>query len=205
MYLTKTLNAVRTFEASIQAAKEEFVKAQREITETYKDHAATAKLAEARNLRTEIEMRETTAALEAVKADFAAAREAVAETVTRPAPEGFDLTLQALQTKGERIGKTEMAAYLQKFKGNYLAFSTLLEVLHANNLASDIHFLSADRLNNEMETLENRILYWIKNRHGVTGDAEYYARILTHEKHSPAIPLGEKIEAFVNGDYILMD
>ena len=198
----KTYQAVKEFESGIQAAQEAFKVAQKEILDTYKDPVSTRKLAEARELLTQTEQRETLLALAAVEGDFASVTEKIMEVVTKAAPADFPATLAALQAKGDKVSAYEANAFFKKYGDNYIAISTLLEVLHSNGKADSVHITTAEMIDEKVKALEEKIVRWIRNRHGVSGDASYNAKILTHETHSPILMLGAEVQNFLDGNFI---
>ena len=197
----KSYQAVKEFEAVSQAAKAAFLKAQKEIFETYSSAVADQKLAEARELLTKTEWEASQKALEIVQPEFAAVHEMIAETVTRGIPEAFAETLAAVKSKGERISEYEAAAFLKKYRTNYMGFSSILEVLHSYGKAGNIHIRTPEMLNNDVEVLEKRLVSWIRDRNGV-GDSNYFARLIIHEK-SPLVLLADRVQGFLDGDFIL--
>lgn len=198
----KTYQAVKEFDASIKAAQEAFREAKKEILDTYKDPVSTRKLAEAREILTQTEQRETLRALDAVEGDFASVNEMIMEVVTKAAPADFPATLAAIQSRGEKIGAYEANAFFQKYGGNYLAISTLLEVLHSNGKFDSIHITTAEMLDENVKALEAKIVQFIRNRHGVSGDASYNAKLLTHETQSPILLLAAEVQNFLDGNFI---
>ena len=198
----KTYQAVKDFESGIKAAQEAFRVAQKEILDTYKDPVSTKKLAEARELLTQTEQCETLIALDAVEGDFASVNEKIMEVVTKAAPADFPATLAAIQARGEKVGAYEANAFFQKYGDNYLAISTLLEVLHSNGKFDSVHITTAEMLDEKVKALEEKIVKFIRNRHGVSGDASYTAKMLTHETHSPILTLGAEVQNFLDGNFI---
>lgn len=198
----KTYQAVKEFESSIKAAQEAFRDARKEIMETYKDPVSTKKLGEAREILTQTEQRETLRALDAVEGDFASVNEKIMEIVTRATPVDFPATLAAIQAKGDKVSSYEANAFLQKYGDNYLAISTLLEVLHSNNKADSVHITTAEMMDAKLKALEEKIVKWIRNRHGVSGDNEYTAKMLVHETHSPILLLAAEVQSFLDGNFI---
>lgn len=198
----KTYQAVKDFESSIKAAQEAFRVAQKEILDTYKDPVSTRKLAEARELLTQTEQRETLIALDAVEGDFASVNEKIMEVVTKAAPADFPATLAAIQARGEKIGAYEANAFFQKYGDNYLAISTLLEVLHSNGKFDSVHITTAEMLDEKVKALEAKVVHFIRNRHGVSGDASYNAKLLTHETHSPILLMAAEVQNFLDGNFI---
>ena len=202
--LNKTMQTVKEFDSIIRAAKEEFEAAKEQIFATYKDPAATERMAEARKILTEIEIRETEKARVAVREDFAAARDKVLSFVSESVPATFSETLEAIRAKGEKITDYEAKSYLAKYSENYTAFSALLNVLNGLGKAGGVYILTPDHVDEDVAAMEKRILHWIQNRASGGFDSEYYSRLFTKENGgNPIQLLADRIEAFISGKFIL--
>lgn len=198
----KTYQAVKEFDASIKAAQEAFRVARKEIMETYKDPVSTKKLAEAREILTQTEQRETLRALDAVEGDFASVNEKIMEVVTKAAPADFPATLAAIQAKGDKVGVYEANAFFRKYGDSYIAISTLIEVLHSNGKFDSVHITTAEMLDAKVKAMEEKIVKFIRNRHGVSGDNDYNARLMIHESSSPILMLAAEVQDFLDGNFI---
>lgn len=201
--LEKTIQAVKDLDNTINAAKNEFQNAQKTILETYKEPAATEKLTEARDVRTEIEVRETQAAKAIVVEDFAKVREMVGETVTQAVPADFVATLEALKAKGDKITEYEAASFLKKYSGNYTAYSAILNLLHQSGKGGDMHLVTPDMMDERITFWENKILTWMQGRAGIAGESDYMSRLLTTSKGNPIQALADEVEAFCNGSFVM--
>ena len=153
-YLVKTIQAVKDYDSAIVAGRREFDVAKEQILATYSNTLAAEKLGEAREALTAFEMKETALAREAVAADFAEAKKAILEFVSKSVPDDFPATLAALQVRGERITDLEAESFLNKYEGNYTAYSAVLHVLNCNGKAAKAHILTPDNLKDEIEAIE---------------------------------------------------
>ena len=196
----KTYQAAKELDSSIKAAREAFRVAQKEIFATYKEPVASKKLAEAREILHQVEQRETLKALEVVKSDFASADEKIMEVVSKAAPADFPATLAAIQAKGDMTAY-EANAFFKKFGDNYLAISTLLEVLHANKKYDSVHITTADMIDEKVKKLEATVLNWVHGRAGAPDDS-YNSRMMTHEAHSPILMTGAEVQNFLDCNFI---
>ena len=201
--LTKTMQTVKNYDSAISAARQEFESAKQQIFATYSNTVAAEKLSEAREALTAFEIKETSAARDAVKADFAEVRSAIFEFVSKSVPDDFPATLSAIQAKGAKITDFEAASFLKKYEGNYTAFSAVLNVLNSNGKAGNVYILTPDNMNDDIAAIEGRVLNWIQNRTSGGFDSEYYSRLFTKETGSPIQMLAEKIEAFLAGGFII--
>ncbi len=196
----KTYQAARELDTSIKAAREAFKVAQKEILDTYKDPISTKKLAEAREILHQTEQRETLRALEAVKSDFASVDEKIMEVVSKAAPADFPATLAAIQARGD-MTTFEANAFFKKYGDNYLAISTLLEVLHANKKYDSVHITTADMIDEKVKKLEATVLNWVHGRAGAPNDS-YNSRLMTHESSSPILLTAAEVQNFLDGNFI---
>lgn len=196
----KSYQAAKEFESSIKAAREAFRVAQKEILDTYKEPISGKKLAEAREVLFNIEQRETIRALDAVEGDFASVNEKIMEIVTKAAPADFPATLAAIQARGDMTAY-EANAFFKKYGDNYMAISTLLEVLHANKKYDSVHITTADMIVETMKKLEASVVKWIRGRNAAPDD-NYTSRLMTHEAHSPLLLTGAEVQNFLDGNFI---
>ena len=201
--LTKTMQAVKDFDASIVAARNEFEETKNQLFATYSNTIAAEKLGAAREALTAFELKETVKIRDAVKADFAEARSAIFEFVSKSVPEDFPATLSAIQVKGAKITDFEAASFLKKYEGNYTAYSAVLNVLNSNGKSGNVYILTPDNMNDDIAAVEGRVLNWIQNRTSGGFDSEYYSRLFTKETGNPIQMLAEKIEAFLSGGFII--
>ena len=203
--LTKTMQAVKDFDASIVAARNEFEATKNQIFATYSNTIAAEKLGAAREALTAFELKETVKTRDAVKADFVEARNAVFEFVTKPVPDSFTATLAALQVKGDKISPFEAASFLDKYKDNYMAYSATLKALNDFGHVADVFVKTPDGLNDDITHIEKRVLDWVNTRTstGNTFGADYWTRLLTKDSGSPIEVLAKKIEDYLAGGFIL--
>ena len=203
--LTKSMQAVKDFDASIVAARNEFEQTKKELFAVYSNIVAAEKLGAARDALTAFELNATKNARDIITADFAEARNMVLEFVTQPVPDSFTATLAAIQVKGDKITPFEAASFLEKYKDNYMAYSAVLKALNDFGHVTDVFTKAPDSLNDEIANMEKRILDWVNTRtsSGYGFGSEYWTRLLTKDGSSPIQVLDEKIEAYISGNFVL--
>ena len=149
-----------------------------------------------------MQSRETVAAREAVEADFVDVRGKVNEVVTAAAPADFAATLAAIQAKGKNVTDYEANAYIEKYKGNYLAFSTILDVLHQAGKVNNVFAYKPDAIEFQISEIERVVMNWIQG-HASNKDDGYITALLTNDKHSLIVKLAAEVQAFLDGGYVL--
>lgn len=202
MIFEKTMQTMKDFDSVIQAANETFRTAKKTALETYKEPMATQKLREARDVLTEVKTRETQNARAAVMADFAAVRGKVNEVVTAAVPADFPATLAAIQAKGKNVSDYEAEAFSEKYKGNYMAFTTILDVLHNAGKASSRIAYKPDAIEYQIEEIERTVLHWVQT-HADSNTDGYMTALLTSDEHSLVMKLAAEVQAFLDGGYTL--
>lgn len=198
----KTMQTVKDFDDIIRASNEAYRTARKAALETYREPMATEKIREEQEALTKVQIRETKAARDAVRADFADVRSMVNDMVTAAAPVDFLATLASVQAKGDRVTDYEANAYIEKYKDNYLAFSTILDVLHREGKAMDVIVYRPDAIEAQISEVENMVMNWIQNHAGSRDDG-YITAILTNDKHSLIVKLAAEVQAFLDGGYVL--
>lgn len=199
MIFEKTMQTVKDFESAMNAAKESFDVAKKEIFATYKESMAAEKLKEIREILYETEVKEKAKARESIAADFMETRNKVNSAVTVSTPEDFVSTLEAIRTIGKSISDYEANAFVEKYKGNYTAFRAVLDALHNVGKATDIIAYNAESIEKELLDAEGVIMNWISTFKGT----DYYTALLTSDQHSPIKKVATRIQAFIDGGYIL--
>lgn len=197
----KTYNAINDMNSAIEAAQETFRTAKKEIFATFKSPTAENKLSEVKVVYESAVADQRKKARETVAADVAEARRKVNEIVSAAAPADFPATLAAIQAKGRRVSDYESRAFLDKYKGNYLAFSTLADVLHDVNKAVDVLPVKPDEVKGEIDRVERDAMNVIQN---ATSDG-YMMALFTSEQHSPILKSGEAVQAFLDGNFTASD
>lgn len=203
--LTKSMQAVKDFDASVVAARNEFEQTKKELFATYSNTVAAEKLGAAREALTAFEMNATKNARDIITADFAEARNAVFAFVTQPVPDSFTATLAAIQVKGDKITPFEATSFLEKYKDNYMAYSAVLKALNDFGHVTDVFVKVPDSLNEDITNIEKRVLDWVNTRTsaGYGFGSEYWTRLLTKDGSSPIQALGEKIADYISGNFVL--
>ena len=201
--LEKTIQAVKDFDTSIVAARNEFEQNKKVLFKTYSNAIAAEKIGAASAALTTFEANATKSARDIITADFAEVRNAVFEFVSKSVPEDFPATLSAIQAKGEKITDFESASFLKKYEDNYMAYSAVLNVLNRNGKVENVYVGTPDKMNDALADLEKRVLNWIQNRTCDDFNGEYYSRLFTCETGNPIRGLADKVEAYLGGGFIL--
>lgn len=201
MIFEKTMQTVKDFESAMTAAQESFNAAKKEILATYKDPISTDKVKAIRDILSDTEIKEKQNARDNIKADFADVRSKVNAVVTASAPADFAATLEALKTMGKSVSDYEANAFIEKYKDNYTAFRAILDVLHSVGKANDIVPYNAEAIDREISEAEKFILDWVATFKG----ADYYSALLTSDQHSPVKGMAVRVQAFLDGGYVLGD
>ena len=199
MIFEKTYTAASEFDAAMTAARETFQSAKKEINATFKSPTAETKIAEVKAVYESTVADQRQKALEAVAADMADTRRKVNDFVSVAPPADFAATLAALQAKGERISDYESRAFLDKYKGNYLAFSTLADVLHSVRKAVDVLPIKPDEFQEEIANLEHMVLNWIRTYTG----GDYMTALLTDRNYTPILKSGAAVQSFIDGNLVI--
>ena len=195
----KTYNAINDMNSAIEAAQETFRTAKKEIFATFKSPTAENKLSEVKAVYESAVADQRKKARETVAADVAEARRKVNEIVSAAAPADFPATLAALQAKGRRVSDYESRAFLDKYKGNYLAFSALADMLHDVNKAVDVLLVKPDEVKEEIDRVERDAMNVIQN----ATSGGYMMALFTSEQHSPILKSGEAVQSFVDGNFVV--
>lgn len=199
MIFEKTYTAANEFDAAMTAAQETFQSAKKEINATFKSPTAETKIAEVKAVYESTVADQRRKVREAVAADMADTRRKVNEFVSVAPPADFAATLAALQAKGEHISDYESRAFLDKYRGNYLAFTTLADVLHGAHKAVDVLPVTPDEIEEEISQLERMVLNWTQNYTG----GEYMTALLTDINHTPILKSGAAVQSFIDGDFVI--
>ena len=199
MIFNKTMQAVKDFDSIMNAAKEIYRNTKTEILATYTEAVSTEKLREAQEILVNAETEAKQTARKAVQEDFEAIRSQVNEYVTAAVPSDFTASMAAVEALGNDVTDAEAEAFINKYKGNYAAFRSLLKVLHGAGKATGIMAITVDVIRGQMEESERIILNWIQTYKG----GDYMSALLTNDEHTPIKALDENVQAFLNGEYVL--
>lgn len=197
MIFEKTYSAVNELDSVLKAARETFNSEKKKILATYKSPTAEEKISEEKALYEKKFMDQRQKAREAVQADISDTRCKINEVVSSAAPADFAATLAAIQAKGTRISDYESRAFIDKYKENYLAFSTLVDVLHSVGKANDILLVKPDAVEAEVSQIESWVLNWVQSYKG----NDYMTALLTDEKQTPILKSGAAIQSFIDGGF----
>lgn len=200
-YFEKTFNAAVEFNDAMTEAGKVYRSERKTILETYKSPLAENKLLEIQEIYRAAQAEQRKKVKEIVSADFADTRRAVNGYISAPVPADFPDTLTAIQAKGKHISEHESRVFLDKYKGNYLAFSTLVDVLHGFGNASDILPIKPKNIEDEIRELENFVMNWIREHE--SNGLSYMNALLTSQEHSPILKTGAQVKAFLDGDFLI--
>jgi len=197
MIFEKTFSAVSELDLSIRTAQGVLRSEKEKINATYKGQAMEKKLSEAKAMHEKEMIAQRQKAYDTVIADIADARRSVSETISAAVPADFPATLAALKAKGGYISDYEGRIFLEKFKGNYLAFSALVDVLHGEKKALDVFLVKPDTIEEKITLLENLVLDWIQaNEYD-----SWTAAFLTDEAYTPILKDGALVQSFIDGKF----
>lgn len=192
----KTLDAVKTLDAEIIAATKEFETEKAKVMETYKDPSTylqpirdkyTKRVADGKKVFNET-----------MHANFAEVRKKINEYVTTPVPADFAGTMEVVIVTGKAITDYEVKAFTEKYKENYLAFRTLVELMHQQGKATDILIRYPDSIVKEMENIERMLQRWSQDY-----KSNDYMTGLWKNDTNPLTELETYTEEFLQGNFIL--
>ncbi len=165
-YFEKTLQAVKTFHKVVSEAHDAFAEKQHHALKKYKDPAAL--IQEARNELEEIRKEQEEIFCSIMQTEFDEVRTLFRDVVTATPPADLQILLEAIKSKGSAITDTEIAFHMQKYKDNFLAFSSVYYVLQAFSEKKLPGLLvNVDELAEELNLRESELLSWCKNWNGL--------------------------------------
>jgi hypothetical protein len=129
------------------------------------------------------------------KEAFEQAKKTVKEHITKPVPEGFTNTLEAIRAMGSTLSKEEAKAYLEQYKGNYAAYKGLVNVVQ-EQIGETFHVKSYEEVMENIDRMEGRIANQVLS----SRPSEYMVAIFSSEKSSPLLDLGEMVAEFLGTD-----
>lgn len=193
----KSLKALATLENVLVTARNNFEEEREKAVKTLRE--PTQKIGELREIYTATEAQAKKTFSELVKEDFASVREKIQTVVTTAPPSEFGGTLEAIRAAGKSITNVEASMYMEKYKGNYMAFRTLHEVLTQAGKKLEFHLIYPDGLLEEMSQGEQMVLNTGRDWNGTSS----YMMALLQSNKNPILSLSEKVEAFLDGRYSL--
>lgn len=192
----KTLQGIKDLDSVLSTAKDTFQAERKRLMDTYKDAVFAQKVKEIKRVYDETQAQQKALCLNIVQEEFSAVREKVSMVVTAAPPADFPATLEAIRASGKAISEYEAAALLEKYKGNYLAYRTLAEVLHQFGRAKGVLLNSPDSLMEELEDIENMVKNWIMGYSA----SSYMTALLTNHTN-PVTALAGTVQEFLDGQY----
>ncbi len=190
----KSLKGVAVLDSVMTTANATFKEEQKKAMETYRD--PLPHIGKLRAVLIETEETQKNIFRETVKKEFAEARNKVNAVVTAGAPSDFPATLEAIKASGKDISEYEASAFLEKYKGNYLAFRTLAEVLHRMDRAKNVRVIYPDAIMYQINDCEAQLLNWCLTYKGssiLTG--------LLLSDSNPVTALEALVQDFIDGRY----
>ena len=128
MDFNKTIQALVNYDSIFRTAVEAWKNTREEITSMPESAERTERLMTARDAFNAQIVKARANALEAVKADFEAARAAVSEVVTKPIPADFAANVEVVKNMGSLLNMTELNIYMDKYADSYIATKTLARI-----------------------------------------------------------------------------
>ena len=194
----RSLKALTTLENVLVSARNSFEEEKSKAIKLLRE--PTQKIGELREIFTATEAQAKQTFSETVKEDFASVRENIRSVVTAAPPADFGVTLEAIKAAGKSISSAEASMYLEKYKGNYIAFRSLHEAITQAGVKLDSYVLYPDGILEEMSQGEQMILN--TGREYRPGSSSYMMALLQSDKN-PILALSEKVEKFLDGRYSL--
>lgn len=194
--LENVLQNMRSFEATYIEAGDLWKRTRKEIHETYKDPIATSKLNEAKALyeSTLQEAREKGVSL--AQEEFEKVKNDVMGVITQAVPNDFISTLEALKSSGGNISEIEANAYISKYKGNYTALKSLLNVLKENGIMKQFNIISVDEVIGNI----NDVMAQVNKFYYGYAPNTYETAIMTHEEGTMT-QLNSYLSSFLEGGF----
>lgn len=200
-YFEKSLQAVKTFHKVVSEAHDAFEKKQSQVLKNYKD--PTALIQEARNELVEIRKEQEEIFCSVVQAEFGEVRAMFRDAVTAAPPADLQILLEAIKVKGSAITEAELAFHLEKYRDNFLAFSSVYYVLQAfSGKKLPGYLVNVDELAEELNLRESELLSWCKNWNGLDRITRL---LLLEDDTNPITATGRKVQNFVNGRFTVED
>lgn len=190
-----TIQAVKNFDEVMQNAHDEFRNEKKKIMDTYKD--PTKKLSEIRDCLVKTESEQKQLFREILRNDFEQAEAKLNNLVTGTIPADFPATLEVVRASGRNITDYEARAMMEKYRSSYMAYRTLVEVLHQNGKAENVVILKPDRIMAEMHEVKQFLENWNQN---YTTGKDYTTALFKHHTN-PLTKLADRVQVFLDGGY----
>lgn len=193
-YFDRSLNAFEEFFRVMTDANTAFLKKRSEALERVKEPTKIIGEAQAEFVEIEKEQQEIFFAI--VQEEFDEVRSIVNNVVTAAPPSDFMTTLEAIRALGNNITDYQASAFLEKYKGNFLAYSTIHEVLTGAGKKPEGYIVNIDSLAKDIDAGEATLIRccreWAKK--------EYMTRALQYTPN-PITSLAERVQEFVGGRF----
>lgn len=201
MNFNKTIQALVNYDSVYTTAVKAWREARDNIIKDFAGENKANRLADAKTLLDNTLARAKADALEAVKADFEAARAAVNAVVTKPVPAEFSADIQAIQAMGDILSANELRIYLDKYKDSYTATRAIAKIgMDAGYHDTRYMVVSVDKVLETMRQAEAFVLNEIQNKNSVA--LSYYYRILiSNVEQNTLLVLSDALTRLENGDF----
>ena len=191
-----TIQAITKFEEEIRKAEEKYTVERDFITANYKN--PEERLQALKETYTEEKEDAKSRCLDAIQLDFNTQRKALHEITTEAMPADFMVTLEALRANGKNIGEYEGTAYIEKYKGNFLALRTLVEMLQGFGKAKGVYVRYPNGIANNMQEVE-KMLHKLIN----TAQVDSMSYALYMSETGPLHTLSNDAEIFLQKNFIV--
>jgi len=194
-YFEKSLQGVADFDDAIKAAYEEYTSKRHKYLAELKE--PTTKIAEEKEIYMNFKKEQRRIFEDIVNKEFSDAREAVKRVVMSPVPADVSTMVEAMKLNNYVVSEVEAKMLIEKYKDNYFAVKTIIEMLKKTETLTSIVFISADNIMQSIDEVEGFLLKWCREY----PEDEYTTALLRHTVN-PVISLNEEIQKFTNGGFV---
>ncbi len=155
-HVTVIKEVMRTFDKEYKEKMEKYKVDEKEIRETYQQSRALPLLDELK-VKLDNEIQEIrNKAKECCESQFNNLKELIDEIIMQKPSNDFMDTLQIIKLLGDKISKTEVEAFIEKYKNNYLEIRILITVLKDNQYVK-IGVIASDDILASIDEMESNI------------------------------------------------
>ena len=201
MNFNKTIQALVNYDSVYVTAVKAWREARDSIIKDFAGENKANRLADAKTLLDNTLAKAKADTLEAVKANFEAARAAVNAVVTKPVPADFSGDIEAIKTRGDMLTFEEINIYMDKYKDSYTATRALARIAIGRGFQGVRYMVvSVDKVLELMRETEAFVLNEIQNKNSVA--LSYYYRILiSNVEQNTLLVLSDALTRLENGDF----
>lgn len=201
MNFNKTIQALVNYDSVYVTAVKAWREARDSIIKDYAGENKANRLTDAKTLLDNTLAKAKADTLEAVKADFEAARTAVNAVVTKPVPADFSGDIEAIKAMGDILTANELMIYLDKYKNSYTATRAIAKI-GMNAGYHDVRFMvvSVDKVLELLRETEAMTLDEVQNKNSVA--LSYIYRVLiSNVENNPLVILSGALTRLESGDF----